>query len=206
IITKTDLLLAQAVGYELRDTTPFRELTVASEVRLSSAGSTYEAWPVSGGVADYLVEIVGAAPPAGISVDGFSGRIHGIPATGSAFPLDLRVTDQLGAVVEQTVTVQPGSILETEPERPSADGPLLSHYPNPVSGSTTFLFDMKANGNVRLELFDLQGRMVGTLVDAFHPAGPQEVAWHPGNLPAGVYLARLVTPQSVETRAVSVVR
>jgi immune inhibitor A len=67
----------------------------------------------------------------------------------------------------------------------------LSASPNPFNPSTTFSFDLPEAGRVILEVFDVLGRRVATLVDDKKVAGSYEVAWNADGLASGVYLARL---------------
>lgn len=203
--TKTDILMAREVGYELRDTTPLHELTVADEVTLSPRGPVYSAWTVSGGVADYLVEVVDGVLPAGLVLDSFTGEVHGIPTSGSS-TVTLRATDQLGVVVEQEVLVNVGTTLANEPVAAPPVSARLINYPNPVEHSTIFGFELAQAGAVQLDVFDIQGRRVDQVLSRTVSAGPQEVAWDASALPHGVYIARLTTPDDVRSHRVSIVR
>ncbi|NNE70868.1 MAG: T9SS type A sorting domain-containing protein [Rhodothermales bacterium] len=205
IPTKTDLLMAREVGYELRDTTPFRDLSIAAEVALSSTGSEYVGSPISGGVPDYHVEIVSGTLPAGLELDGFSGVIHGRPTSGSS-TVRVRAEDQLGASVERDVFVNVANVLSIDKPDDQPSLSVLSNYPNPVSGSTLFSFEVEEPGPVRLEIFDIQGRRVDQVVLESAAPGPREVFWSSTPFPSGVYVARLVTPRRVESLKVPVVR
>jgi len=69
-------------------------------------------------------------------------------------------------------------------------------YPNPALSSrgSTFGFELASPGTVRLELYDVAGRLVGTRGPiAFSTAGRHEIAWRPSRLSAGAYMVRLVT-------------
>lgn len=73
---------------------------------------------------------------------------------------------------------------------------LYQNVPNPFRGSTTFRLDLPVGRMVRLEIFDVSGRRVRTLVNHFMPAGRQSVAWNQrddsgAELGAGVYFARV---------------
>jgi len=73
---------------------------------------------------------------------------------------------------------------------------MYQNVPNPFRGSTTFRLDLPVGRMVRLEIFDVSGRRVRTLVNHFMPAGRQSVAWNQrddagATLGAGVYFARV---------------
>jgi hypothetical protein len=82
---------------------------------------------------------------------------------------------------------------------------LFQSRPNPFRSATRIAFDLPAPGAVRLRVFDVQGRLVRTLVDAEVPAGRHDVPWDGSDaagLPAGpgTYFYRLETPTFEETR------
>lgn len=70
----------------------------------------------------------------------------------------------------------------------------LSSRPRP--GRTLLRFGLDADMQVRLDIFDLAGRRLATLVDGVRGAGEHEVAWDgtgpAGHLGSGVYFARIV--------------
>lgn len=74
---------------------------------------------------------------------------------------------------------------------------LLENAPNPFNPTTELRFELAQGGPVQLEIYDLGGRMVNSLLQGLLPAGTHAVAWDgrssAGNaVPSGVYLARLV--------------
>jgi hypothetical protein len=68
---------------------------------------------------------------------------------------------------------------------------LHSNYPNPFSDVTTIDFTMSEAGHVRLEVFDMLGRSVSTLVDSKMTPGRHRVTLEAADLPGGLYLYRL---------------
>ncbi|MDQ7041813.1 MAG: FlgD immunoglobulin-like domain containing protein [Rhodothermus sp.] len=83
--------------------------------------------------------------------------------------------------------------------------------PNPFSTTTTIRFVVAQPTHVRLEVFDLLGRRVRTLVDRWISAGEQEVGWDGKDatgrsLPAGVYVCRLTTERGQQSKALTIVR
>lgn len=73
---------------------------------------------------------------------------------------------------------------------------LYPPFPNPLRGVSTVRFDLARAADVKLEVFDLSGRRVGTLADAPFAAGSYSVRWD-GRLSsgrgagAGLYFVRM---------------
>lgn len=72
----------------------------------------------------------------------------------------------------------------------------LRSHPNPLSTSTDISYGLPAAGRVLIEVFDIQGKKVKTLVDEYRRAGLHSTTWnaddslgHP--VAAGVYFCRL---------------
>lgn len=82
-------------------------------------------------------------------------------------------------------------------EGPAPGARVLPASPNPFRLSTSIRFELSRPASVRLEIFDVRGARVTTLMDgAVLPAGGHATAWdgrdHAGRLaPAGIYLVRL---------------
>lgn len=106
---------------------------------------------VGGAVVDYWLE----------AVDG-GGHATTWPQGGAAAPI--------------TFTVWPGT-------SPVADAPargaawLAGNAPNPFNPRTTINFGLAAPGRARLDIFDVRGRLVRTLLDADLAAGDHAVTW-----------------------------
>jgi hypothetical protein len=63
--------------------------------------------------------------------------------------------------------------------------------PNPFNPVTTIAFTMPQTARVKLAVFDVQGRLVATLIDGMREAGSHQVSFNGSNLASGVYLYRL---------------
>jgi hypothetical protein len=72
--------------------------------------------------------------------------------------------------------------------------------PNPIRQSGYLRFALAREGAVRVDIFDLTGRLVGTpMNDAHAKAGPYELAlgtssWDARPLPSGLYFFRIQSP------------
>jgi hypothetical protein len=66
--------------------------------------------------------------------------------------------------------------------------------PNPSRTWSRIQYTVARVGHVRIEVADVAGRVVATLVDGVQAAGRYQAAWHGERLPAGLYFVRLTTP------------
>ncbi|MDG5766029.1 T9SS type A sorting domain-containing protein [Balneolales bacterium ANBcel1] len=83
---------------------------------------------------------------------------------------------------------------------------LLQNYPNPFNPSTSIPFTLPRSGQVRLEVFDLLGRRLATLIDGELSAGSHTVSWSAEHHASGVYIYRLVTEDGISTRKMTLVK
>jgi len=99
-----------------------------------------------------------------------------------------------------------------DPLIPNTGSYLLGNVPNPLHESTTIRFAVPVDaGKIRMAVFDVDGRLVRTLVDGEIPAGVSAVTWD-GNddsgrpVASGVFFYKLETDRISETRSLQVVR
>jgi hypothetical protein len=83
---------------------------------------------------------------------------------------------------------------------------LMQNYPNPFNPRTTIAFSLPAACNVSLEVFNLLGEHMITLLRAPLNAGRHVAAWDASNMPSGVYLCRLTADSFVETKKLILAR
>jgi hypothetical protein len=92
------------------------------------------------------------------------------------------------------------------PAEPATLLPFGPGRPNPSGGETRFSYSVRAEGRVRIDILDLSGRSVATLLDGRQPAGSGQVSWNAARLPAGIYFCRLSAADVVSTQKLVVVR
>jgi len=82
--------------------------------------------------------------------------------------------------------------------------------PNPARGALRFSFDLPRAMRARLEVLDVQGRVVAVLVEGEFGAGRYERAWDTSDARAragaGLYFVRLETPEGRLVRRVTLLR
>ncbi|MCB2206193.1 T9SS type A sorting domain-containing protein [bacterium] len=77
---------------------------------------------------------------------------------------------------------------------------LDQNTPNPFNPSTTIRFRVADAGKVSLEVYDLIGKRIATLMDGMLPAGQHTVHFNAADLPSGMYFYRMHTDNAVITR------
>lgn len=83
---------------------------------------------------------------------------------------------------------------------------LNQNYPNPFNPTTNISFNIPDNGEVTLEVFNIQGQRVATLVDGFRSAGEYSVTFDASNMASGVYTYRLSTENSVQVKRMVLIK
>lgn len=152
-----------------------------------------EFWhPLDGGVMDY--------PVTALVVRG-----RDVFVGGRFYSVDAPIT-QGGVIAVNFAQWTMPEDLETDllPERTS-NRPTLTLYPNPSAGATTIDYSLPAAGPVRLEVYDLLGRRVISVVNQIQPPGHYQVTLSHA-LASGVYQCRLSADGVNITRSLHVAR
>ena len=174
---------------ELKQTVPLtiaktmnKQLAEATANQLIQGLSTGVSNGIAGGLADGLGETVVLIANAGQDI------VFDLPAL-PALPFDAVYTG-----VEDR-------------DRPLAGAFRLDqNFPNPTSGETAIPYVLGESGHVRLEVYDVLGRLRAVLVDGVQPAGVYQVRFGGGALPNGTYFYRLEAGGEVATRTLSIAR
>jgi hypothetical protein len=77
---------------------------------------------------------------------------------------------------------------------------LSQNYPNPFNPSTTITFSVGMYCYTSLQVYDVLGREVATIISEKLPAGNYSRKWNAANMPSGIYFYRLKAGDFIETR------
>lgn len=83
---------------------------------------------------------------------------------------------------------------------------LHQNYPNPFNPATIISYELPATGQVRLDVYDMAGRQVATLVNTQMNAGRHQVIFNGANLSSGVYMCRLQAGGQTLTRKLTILK
>ncbi len=142
---------------------------------------------------------VASIPPEG-------SLVLAVVGSGSAdtHPVDNTVLDH------RTIAVV-GSSREEQLSNAEGHYQLAQNYPNPFILVTTIEYTVSQASPVKLEIYNLLGQKLRTLVDGFQVAGRYVVRWdgldgHGHRVPSGVYLYQLRAGQTVITRKMTLMK
>jgi hypothetical protein len=124
--------------------------------------------------------------------------------------LDPTHWQQGGALLKATATSQDRFTLKVHPNGEYDDIPgevsLSQNYPNPFNPSTTITYTVPEEMRVRLEVYDILGRRVATLVDQNQNAGRYQVQFDMTPYASGVYLYRIVTAETSLVKKMTLIK
>ncbi|MCD4745945.1 MAG: serine hydrolase [Bacteroidales bacterium] len=84
----------------------------------------------------------------------------------------------------------------------SKSNDIFRNYPNPFSSSTTIEYEVKDHSKISLEIYDILGNKIKTLVEGYQTDGNKTVIWDGTNnsgqtVPAGVYCCRIQIDEEI---------
>ncbi len=129
----------------------------------------------------------------------------GVAADSPCLPANSGGCDLIGVFGQSCDTPLP------VPDVPTVACVLETPAPNPFNPITTIRFAVRESGHARLDVYDLTGRRVATLVDGTVAAGGHEATWRGldvsgRRVASGVYLCRLVAGGLTQTRSLTMVK
>jgi len=109
---------------------------------------------------------------------------------------------ETGEVMGQIETSNENDGRQTLPQTIVLD----QNYPNPFNPSTVITYQLPQNSDVKLDVFDMLGRKVATLVNGPVSAGTHEIRFNANGLASGIYIYRLQMGSEVVMRRMSLVK
>ena len=118
-----------------------------------------------------------------------------------------RITNTIATALtlySRTIRVQVNNTTSVAHEVTPQRFDLYANYPNPFNPETTIRYDVANTSHVTLEIFNLLGHKIITLVDAQKPAGSYSVSWNGRTeqgfeAQSGTYLYRIKAGQFEES-------
>ncbi|MBN1559897.1 T9SS type A sorting domain-containing protein, partial [candidate division KSB1 bacterium] len=132
-------------------------------------------------------------------------RRGNLTITAKAFDIDGQVSRPDEGVSAQIKLVAASSVDEPQGSLPT-EFRLGQNYPNPFNPQTTIHYRIPVMIHVTLEVFDVTGRKVETLVNGMRPAGSHVVPFAAFNIPGGAYFYILTSADYSAVRKMLVIK
>jgi hypothetical protein len=157
----------------------------------------------------------GTPLPAWLSFDSITCVFSGIPDTAVQYNMKVTATDAAGASVSSavfriTVTNPPAGIKEEDGQVPKGFK-LDQNYPNPFNPSTTIHYSLAKSSFVKLNIYNLLGQKIKTLIDSYQSAGEHSLVWdamdeRKSSVSSGVYFYCLEAGERILQRKMILIR
>jgi len=82
----------------------------------------------------------------------------------------------------------------------------ISAYPNPFNAQTSFSYSLAKAGDVKLEIYNLMGQKVATVIDERQEAGQHSINWDATNFSSGIYFYKLTAGDNIFTKRMTLLK
>jgi hypothetical protein len=137
----------------------------------------------------------------------YCGYVGDYPSTvidSSCFPFE--VIPGVSTKAGEGGWVLTGSFLEGDFADLPSEFALLGNYPNPFNAQTVISYELPVSGHVRLEVYNLLGQKVATLVNSEEGAGHKSATWDASEVSSGLYFYKLSCAGVSETRRMILIK
>jgi len=76
---------------------------------------------------------------------------------------------------------------------------LYKNYPNPFNPQTTISYEISYDDRVKVDIFNINGCLISTLVNDFQSSGIHSVKWNPENQTSGIYIYRVTAGNKIKS-------
>ena len=104
-----------------------------------------------------------------------------------------------------TITIHWNGVSNQESPVPQLTTALNANYPNPFNPSTSIAFSLAESARVKLNIYNLKGQKVKSLLSSDMASGTHSITWNGDDdsgrgVSSGIYLIRMDTPRQSFTR------
>lgn len=94
----------------------------------------------------------------------------------------------------------------TEPVTNISIFKLYNAYPNPFNPSTVIEYSIAKDSKVTLTVYNIEGKIISTLVDDYQSKGDYSVTFNGVHLPSGTYFYKLSTPEFTQMKKMVLIK
>ena len=79
-------------------------------------------------------------------------------------------------------------------------------YPNPFNPVTTIQYGLNQNVNIQGSIYDINGRLITTLINEFQIAGYHSITWNASNFSSGIYFLKMSSEKFTITQKLVLIK
>ncbi len=88
---------------------------------------------------------------------------------------------------------------------------LEQNYPNPFNPATTIQFNLNKAANVKIDIFNVEGKLINQIVNDYRKTGSHKVLWNGTNnkgdrVASGTYFYRITNDNNVQTKKMLLIK
>jgi beta-glucanase (GH16 family) len=121
------------------------------------------------------------------------------------FDLGLSVEDVFLDNIYMSKGVWPSGIASETDNKPHSFT-LFQNSPNPFNSATMIRFELKEPAFISLDIYDLSGKWVETILKSYKPVGMHSVPWNGGNVASGIYFCKMTADQGYMINKMSLIK
>ena len=120
--------------------------------------------------------------------------------------LTVTTNDPDNRIIEVPVTLNVNQAVSNEVEETPEQVSLGQNYPNPFNPTTSINYTLRQAGKVELEVFNMQGQRVATLINDNKGAGEHQINFDASALASGIYVYRLQAAGTTLTKKMALIK
>ena len=114
------------------------------------------------------------------------------------YQVSLVVTTDIGTEsVPFVADIQIGTLNISDNNLPEDFG-LVKNYPNPFNPNTTIEYYLGESGMVTMNVYDVNGKLIDSIVNTYQVSGKHSIIWQPNNISTGMYYINLVQGMNID--------
>jgi len=87
-----------------------------------------------------------------------------------------------------------------------AEYALQAAYPNPFNPITTIRYGLAQNSDVQISIYNINGRLITTLINEFKIAGYHFITWDASSYSSGIYFLNMSAGETLETKKMVLIK